>query len=80
MMSKKRKIINVWDAEHSKLSKTVSFKVVCDQEIIDLVKAITYKDELTIDQVAAELGSLLEGAIHMNLPRSHRFWKKGKDV
>tara|TARA_R100001510_G_C7452804_1_gene76883 strand:- start:194 stop:430 length:237 start_codon:yes stop_codon:yes gene_type:complete len=74
MMS--RKMINVWDAEHNELSETISFKVTCDQEVIDLIKAITYRDNLTIDEAAFELGSLLERAIHLNLPRSHRFWNR----
>lgn len=76
-MSKKR-IVSVWDAEHNELSETISFKVTCDQEVLDLVKAITYKDDLTLDQAVFELGSLLERSIHLNLPRSHRFWNKGK--
>ena len=80
MMASKKKIVNVWDADHNELAETISFKAVCDQEVVDIVKAITYKDDLTIDQVAYELGKLLERSIHLNLPRSHRFWNKDRDA
>jgi len=72
------KLINVWDVEHNKLAETLSFKVVCDQEVGDLLLAIAYKDEMTKEEMALELANLLERSIHMNLPRSHRFWKKKK--
>ena len=72
------KLINVWDVEHNEHAETLSFKVVCDQEIGDLLMAIAYKDEMTKEEMALELANLLERSIHMNLPRSHRFWKKQK--
>ena len=72
------KLINVWDVEHNELAETLSFKVVCDQEIGDLLMAIAYKDEMTKEEMALELANLLERSIYMNLPRSHRFWKKKK--
>ena len=72
------KLINVWDVEHNELAETLSFKVVCDQEIGDLLTAIAYKDEMTKEEMALELANLLERSIYMNLPRSHRFWKKKK--
>jgi len=56
----------------------LSFKVVCDQEVGDLLLAIAYKDEMTKEEMALELANLLERSIHLNLPRSHRFWKKKK--
>ena len=76
MMS--NKLINVWYVEHNELAETLSFKVVCDQEVGDLLLAIAYKDEMTKEEMALELANLLERSIHMNLPRSHRFWKKKK--
>ena len=72
------KLINVWDVEHNELAETLSFKVVCDQEVGDLLLAIAYKDEMTKEEMALELANLLERSIHMNLPRTHRFWKKKK--
>ena len=72
------KLNNVWDVEHNELAETLSFKVVCDQEVGDLLLAIAYKDEMTKEEMALELANLLERSIHMNLPRSHRFWKKKK--
>ena len=39
------KIINVWDVEHNELAETLSFKVVCDQDIAGLICAIAYKDD-----------------------------------
>ena len=70
------KLVNVWDVEHSELAETVSFKVVCDQEVGELLCAITRKDTMTKDEMAFGLAMLLERAIHLNLPRSHRFWRK----
>ena len=72
------KLINIWDVEHNELAETLTFKVVCDQEVGDLLLAIAYKDEMTKEEMALELANLLERSIHMNLPRSHRFWKKKK--
>ena len=72
------KLVNVWDVEHNELAETLSFKVVCDQEVGDLLLAIAYKDEMTKEEMALELANLLERSIYLNLPRSHRFWKKKK--
>ena len=72
------KLVNVWDVEHNELAETLSFKVVCDQEVGDLLLAITYKDEMTKEEMALELGNLLERSIHLNLPRSHRFWNRNR--
>ena len=74
------KIINVWAVAHTELAETLSFKVVCDQDIAGLICAIAYKDEMTKEEIALELSNLLERSIYLNLPRSHRFWNKGKDV
>jgi len=38
------KLVNVWDVEHNELAETLSFKVVCDQEVGDLLAAITRND------------------------------------
>jgi hypothetical protein len=73
------KLVSVWDVEHSELAETLSFKVVCDQEVGELLCAITRKDTMTKDEMALELATLLERSIHLNLPRSHRFWRKRND-
>ena len=76
----KNKLLNVWDVEHNELAETLSFRVVCDQSVADLIGAIAHKDTMTKEEMALELASLLERSIYLNLPRSHRFWNKGKDV
>jgi len=73
------KLVSVWDVEHSELAETLSFKVVCDQEVGDLLCAITRKDTMTKEEMALELAVLLERAIHLNLPRSHRFWHRNRE-
>jgi len=73
------KLVNIWDVEHNIAAETLSFKVVCDQEVGDLLCAITRKDTMTKDEMAFELANLLERSIHLNLPRSHRFWRKRND-
>ena len=72
------KLVNVWDVEHSELAGTLSFKVVCDEEIGDLLVAISGKESLTSTEMALQVSALLERSIHLNLPRSHRFWNYGK--
>tara|TARA_R110002012_G_scaffold314216_1_gene526677 strand:+ start:734 stop:967 length:234 start_codon:yes stop_codon:yes gene_type:complete len=74
-----KKLVNVWDVEHSELAETLSFKVVCDQEVGDLLLAIAHKDTMTKEEMALELAELLERAIHLNLPRSHRFWRRNRE-
>ena len=73
------KLVSVWDIEHNELAETLSFKVVCDEEVGELLCAITRKDAMTNDEMAFELANLLERSIHLNLPRSHRFWRKRND-
>ena len=73
------KLVSVWDVEHNELAETLSFKIVCDQEVAALLCAITRKDSMTKDEMAFELANLLERSIHLNLPRSHRFWSLQKD-
>ena len=73
------KLVSVWDVEHNELAETLSFKVVCDQEVGELLCAITRKDTMTKDEMALELTNLLERSIHLNLPRTHRFWRKRND-
>jgi len=73
------KLVSVWDVEHSELAETLSFKVVCDQEVGELLCAITRKDTMTKDEMALELANLLERSIYLNLPRTHRFWRKRND-
>ena len=76
---KSNRLVSVWDVEHNELAETISFKVVCDQEVGDLLIAIARKDSLTKEEMALELGSLLERSIHLNLPRSHRFWLRNRE-
>ena len=74
-----KKLVSVWDVKHNELAETLSFKVVCDQEVGELLCAITRKDTMTKDEMALELATLLERSIHLSLPRSHRFWRKRND-
>tara|TARA_R110002110_G_scaffold135296_5_gene319246 strand:+ start:1637 stop:1876 length:240 start_codon:yes stop_codon:yes gene_type:complete len=78
-MKKSNKLVNVWDVEYSELAETLSFKVVCDQEVGELLTAIARKDTLTKEQMALQLAELLERSIHLNLPRSHRFWNRNRE-
>ncbi len=73
------KLVSVWDVEHNQLAETLSFKVVCDEEVAELLSVITGNNSMTKEEMAYELGNLLERSIHLNLPRSHRFWRKRND-
>tara|TARA_R100001510_G_scaffold29516_1_gene26182 strand:- start:1789 stop:2019 length:231 start_codon:yes stop_codon:yes gene_type:complete len=73
------KFINVWEVRHDEDAETLTFQVVCDQEVGDLLLAISRKDTMTKNEMGLELSNLLERSIHLNLPRSHRFWRKNRE-
>jgi hypothetical protein len=73
------KLVNVWGVRHDEDAETLTFKVVCDQEVGDLLLAIAHKDTMTKREMGSELANLLERSIHLNLPRSHRFWHKNRE-
>ena len=73
------KLVSVWDTEYNVLSKSLSFKVTCSPEVLELVGEITRRDDLTPEEIALELGVLLERSIHLNLPRTHRFRPRQQD-
>jgi hypothetical protein len=73
------KLVNVWGVRHDEDAETLTFKVVCDQEVGDLLLAIAHKDTMTKREMGLELANLLERSIHLNLPRSHRFWHKNRE-
>ena len=77
MKDKKQKLVNIWDPEYNELAETFSCKLVCDKEIGNLLCAIAYKESMSPDEMAIQLAELLERSIYLNLPRSHRFWKRG---
>tara|TARA_R110000796_G_C14514078_1_gene430172 strand:- start:1166 stop:1393 length:228 start_codon:yes stop_codon:yes gene_type:complete len=72
-------LVNVWDAEYNTLSQALSFRVTCSPEVLKLVGEITRRDDLTPEEIALELGVLLERSIHLNLPRTHRFRPRQQD-
>jgi len=73
------KLVNVWDTDYNALSQALSFRITCSPEILELVEAITYREDLTPQEVASELGELLTRSIYLNLPRSHRFRRPRQD-
>ena len=78
-MKKSNKLVNVWDVAHSELAETLSFRVVCDQEVGEILTAIARKDTMTKEEMALQLAELLERSIHLNRPRSHRFWNRDRE-
>jgi len=56
-------------AEYSKLSHTLRFEVAANYNAIQMVEDICHRSDMSMEEIAAELGKLLEMAIHTNYNR-----------
>mgnify|MGYP003140154377 CR=1 FL=1 len=61
--------IEVGDAEYSKLSHVLRFTVAANSDAIRTVEDICGRTDMTMEEVAAEMGKLLQSAIQMNYHR-----------
>ena len=61
--------IEVGDVDYSKLSHTLRFKVAASHNAIQMVEDICGRTEMSMEEVAAEMGKLLEGAIAIHYSR-----------
>tara|TARA_R100001510_G_C7632246_1_gene190927 strand:- start:1008 stop:1235 length:228 start_codon:yes stop_codon:yes gene_type:complete len=65
--------IEVGDVDYSKLSRTLRFKVAANSESIQMVEDICGRSDMTMEEVAAEMGKLLEKVILLDYSRGgHR--------
>ena len=61
--------IEVGDADYSKLSRTLRFTVAANSNSIQMIEDICGRTDMTMEEVAAEMGKLLQTAIQMNYTR-----------
>ncbi len=64
--------IEVGDVDYSKLSHTLRFKVAANHNAIQMVEDICHRTDMSMEEIAVELGKLLEMAIHTNYHRGGR--------
>ena len=61
--------IEVGDVEYSKLSHVLRFTVASNHNAIQMIEDICGRTDMTMEEVAAEMGKLLQTAIQMNYTR-----------
>ena len=61
--------IEVGDVEYSKLSHTLRFTVASNYNAVQMIEDICGRKDMSMEEVAAEMGKLLQTAIQMNYTR-----------
>ena len=61
--------IEVGDVEYSKLSHVLRFTVAANSNSIQMMEDICGRKDMSMDEIAAEMGKLLQTAIQMNYTR-----------
>jgi molybdopterin-biosynthesis enzyme MoeA-like protein len=61
--------IDVGDAQYSRLSQTLSFTVAANVDAIKTIEDICGKTNMSMEEVAHEMGKLLESALVINYTR-----------
>jgi len=61
--------IEVGDVEYSKLSHVLRFTVASNSNAIQMIEDICGRTDMTMEEVASEMGKLLQTAIQMNYSR-----------
>jgi len=61
--------IDVGDVEYSRLSHVLRFAVAANSEAIRTIEDICGRTDMTMEEIAEEMGKLLEQAIRMNYNR-----------
>ena len=61
--------INVGDVEYSKLSHVLSFTVAANMSAVETVEDICQRTDMTMDEIAKEMGQLLHQTIISNYNR-----------
>ncbi len=61
--------IEIGDVEYSKLSHVMRFTVAANSEAIRTMEDICRRTDMTMEEVAQEMGKLLQTAIVMNYSR-----------
>ena len=61
--------IEVRDVEYSRLSHVLRFSVAANNDAIRTIEDIVGKNDLSMEEIAEEMGKILENAIRMNYTR-----------
>ena len=61
--------IEVGDVDYSKLSHTLRFRLAANSNAVQMIEDICGRTDMTMEEVAAEMGKLLQSAIQMNYHR-----------
>ena len=61
--------IDVGDVEYSKLSSVLRFTVAANSNSIQMIEDVCGRTDMTMEEVATEMGKLLQTAISMNYHR-----------
>ena len=61
--------IEVGDVDYSRLSHTLRFKLAANSNAIQMIEDICGRTDMTMEEVAAEMGKLLQTAIQTNYHR-----------
>ena len=62
--------VEVGDVHYSKLTQVLSFKTAINAEAIRMVEDIAYRNDMTPEEIAEQIGKLLEQAIYMSYHRN----------
>ena len=61
--------IEVGDVEYSKLSHVLRFTMAANNNSIQMIEDICGRKDMSMEEIAAEMGKLLQTAIQMNYTR-----------
>ena len=61
--------IDIGDVEYSKLSQILRFTVAANLPAIETIEDICGKKDMSVEEIAEEMGKLLERAIHIHYNR-----------
>ena len=61
--------IDVGDVEYSKLSHVLTFSVAANMATIETMEDICHRHDMTMEEIATEMGNLLHQAILANYSR-----------
>ena len=61
--------IDVGDVEYSRLSHVLRFSVAANSDAIRTIEDIVGRNDLSMEEIAKEMGKILEQAIRMNYTR-----------
>jgi len=64
--------IEVGDVDYSRLSHTLRFKVAANYNAVQMIEDICGRTDMSMEEIAAEMGKLLESALFINYNRGGR--------